>query len=345
MFVPSILKICPTDEGTGIYLEWTIPEKDCKPPVHGYIVAYKRHELDINYSCRSLKGGRTCSHVISLSRVSSKYNIMVSAYGYKEHGDFCPPVILCMSDYLDVNRSQGCGDIRELLPKPKITKTKSLHEGKGLHLKWRVPLDVSNVIIEGYIVAYKRCGLDTQYKEKMVPGMNTKCHAITGTKPCTLYEVKVAACANEGTGLFSVPVIVRTGVENQQPQKMSERGEPTFTPAITGICNIIGHPGVFVRWKIPDNADMKNVDGYIVAFRKTVPSTAEYHRCVIHDNSMTSHYKEGLQFGMTYQVKVAAYNSLGCGQFTLPKLFVFHGKDASKRRKLNRKLKFKTKIS
>ncbi|VDI39267.1 Hypothetical predicted protein [Mytilus galloprovincialis] len=90
---------------------------------------------------------------------------------------------------------------------------------------------------------------------------------------------------------------------------------------------------------------MKNVDGYIVAFRKTVPSTAEYHRCVIHDNSMTSHYKEGLQFGMTYQVKVAAYNSLGCGQFTLPKLFVFHGKDASKRRKLNRKLKFKTKIS
>jgi len=70
---------------------------------------------------------------------------------------------------------------------------------------------VSNVIIEGFIVAYKRCGLDTQYKEKMVPGMNTKCHAITGTNPCTLYEVKVAACANEGQGLFSVPVIIRTG--------------------------------------------------------------------------------------------------------------------------------------
>lgn len=341
MFVPSILKICSTDEGTGIYLEWTIPETDCKPKVHGYIVAYKRHELDINYSCRSLKGSHTCSHVISLSRVSSKYDIMVSAYGYKEHGDFCPPVILCMSDYLDMNRSQGCGDIRELLPKPKITKTKSLNEGKGLHLKWRVPLDVSNVIIEGYVVAYKRCGLDTQYKEKMVPGMNTKCHAITGTKPCTLYEVKVAACANEGTGLFSVPVIVRTGVESQQPQKMTERGEPTFTPAITGICNVMGHPGVFVRWKIPDNVDMKNVDGYIVAFRKTVPSTSEYHRCVIHDNSITSHYKEGLQFGMTYQVKVAAYNSFGCGQFTLPKLFVFHGKDALKRRKMNRRKKCK----
>lgn len=72
-------------------------EKDSKPVVHGYIVAYKRHELDINYSCRSLKGGRTCSHVISLSRVSSKYDIMVSAYGYKEHGDFCAPVTLCMS--------------------------------------------------------------------------------------------------------------------------------------------------------------------------------------------------------------------------------------------------------
>lgn len=70
---------------------------------------------------------------------------------------------------------------------------------------------MSNVIIEGFIVAYKRCGLDTQYKEKMVPGMNTKCHTITGTIPCTLYEVKVAACANEGQGLFSVPVIIRTG--------------------------------------------------------------------------------------------------------------------------------------
>jgi hypothetical protein len=67
------------------------------------------------------------------------------------------------------------------------------------------------VMTQHRIVAYKRCGLDTQYKEKMVPGMNTKCHAITGTNPCTLYEVKVAACANEGQGLFSVPVIIRTG--------------------------------------------------------------------------------------------------------------------------------------
>jgi len=24
MFVPSILKICPTDEGTGIYVEWSV---------------------------------------------------------------------------------------------------------------------------------------------------------------------------------------------------------------------------------------------------------------------------------------------------------------------------------
>jgi len=72
------------------------PDKDSKPTVHGYIVAYKRHDLDINYSSRSLKGARTCSHVISLSRVSNTYDIMVSAYGFKEHGDFCPPVTLCL---------------------------------------------------------------------------------------------------------------------------------------------------------------------------------------------------------------------------------------------------------
>lgn len=78
-------------------------------------------------------------------------------------------------------------------------------------LSLQVPLDVSSVIIEGYVIAYKRCGLDTQYKEKMLPGVNTKCHAITGTRPCSLYEVKVAACANEGTGLYSTPVIIRTG--------------------------------------------------------------------------------------------------------------------------------------
>lgn len=341
MFVPSILKICPTDEGTGIYVEWSTPDKDSKPTVHGYIVAYKRHDLDINYSSRSLKGARTCSHVISLSRVSNTYDIMVSAYGFKEHGDFCSPVTLCM---YDSNRSKGCGDIRELLPKPKITKTKSLQEGRELHIKWRVPLDVSNVIIEGFIVAYKRCGLDTQYKEKMVPGMNTKCHAITGTNPCTLYEVKVAACANEGQGLFSVPVIIRTGVESQQSQKIKDRGEPSFKPTITGICNVLDHPGVFLKWKIPDNADMSNVDGYVVAFRKTVPSTAEYHKCVIQDNTVLSHYKESLYPDTTYQVKIAAFNTFGCGEFTLPKLFVFQGGNETSRGRKKTKIKIKKKM-
>lgn len=70
---------------------------------------------------------------------------------------------------------------------------------------------------------------------------------------------------------------------------------------------------------------MSNVDGYVVAFRKTVPSTSEYHKCVIQDNTVLSHYKESLQSDTTYQVKIAAYNTFGCGEFTLPKLFVFQG--------------------
>ena len=83
-------------------------------------------------------------------------------------------------------------------------------------------------------------------------------------------------------------------------------------------------PDVFY-FQIPDNGDTTNVDGYIVAFRRTFPSNSDYHQCVIQDKSAISHYKEGLQPDMTYQVKVAAFNSFGCGQFTIPKLFVFFG--------------------
>ena len=71
---------------------------------------------------------------------------------------------------------------------------------------------------------------------------------------------------------------------------------------------------------------MNNLDGYMVAYRQTIPTTSEYHQCVIKDKTATSHYKEGLQPGMTYQVKVAAFNAHGCGKFTAPKLFVFHGR-------------------
>lgn len=76
---------------------------------------------------------------------------------------------------------------------------------------FQIPVDVSSLIVENFLILYKRCGLDTEFKEKLVPGSEVTNHVIVGLSECTLYEVRVAACTSRLRGGCSAPAMLRTG--------------------------------------------------------------------------------------------------------------------------------------
>ncbi|KAK3107755.1 hypothetical protein FSP39_021592 [Pinctada imbricata] len=126
MFVPKILKICPTDGSDQLYIEWTTPEPSVKPVVVGYILAYRRSDLDLNYSSRTLIGRHVCSTVIPCSRVSQRYDVKISAFNFRQFGDFSIPVTWSAID---------------LLPRPRISKISSTENGHGIQIQWKVILE------------------------------------------------------------------------------------------------------------------------------------------------------------------------------------------------------------
>jgi len=67
------------------------------------------------------------------------------------------------------------------------------------------------LLIEGFLVAYKRCGIDVTNNVKVIPGSDVTLHVLEGLQSCTLYEVKIAAFTSDGKGRYTVPMIVRTG--------------------------------------------------------------------------------------------------------------------------------------
>ncbi|KAJ8316507.1 hypothetical protein KUTeg_006521, partial [Tegillarca granosa] len=173
-----------------------VPGRECPHYILGYIIAYKRIELDLNFSVRTLYGRNISSHVISTSHSSDEYEIKVAAIAPKEHGEFCQSVIWCG---------------KAMVPIPKVTKIVPTKSGSGLAIHWEVTNDVSKFLIEGFLIAYKIASLDTEYKNRLVPGCNSNSHVLKNLSRCTLYDVKLAAYTTTGSGGFSTPILIRTG--------------------------------------------------------------------------------------------------------------------------------------
>lgn len=50
-------------------------------------------------------------------------------------------------------------------------------------------MDVFSLIVDNFLVLYKRCGFDIDFKEKFVFGSEVISYEIIGLSECMLYEV------------------------------------------------------------------------------------------------------------------------------------------------------------
>jgi hypothetical protein len=65
--------------------------------IMGYILAFRRSDLDLAYSSCTLIGAHVSSHVIAMSRASQRYDVKISAFTNREYGDFSEPITWCSS--------------------------------------------------------------------------------------------------------------------------------------------------------------------------------------------------------------------------------------------------------
>ncbi|XP_061184647.1 uncharacterized protein LOC133192671 [Saccostrea echinata] len=308
MFVPKITKICLTDSSEGLFITWTIPPSPTK--ILGYILAFKRSDLDLNYSSCTLIGAYVSSHVIAMSRASQRYDVKISAFTSREFGDFSDTITWCSSDFQYTQH-------QHLLPTPVIIKILSAHGGHCIQVFWKIPLDVSSVIVENFLILYKRCGLDTEFKEKLVPGSEVTNHMIVGLSECTLYEIRVAACTSRLRGRSSAPAMLRTGVTRPDSIKLRMSRGPDFKPRIIKLYEIMTDKRQLqIVWTTPDHVTYPTVDGYVIAVRKTSSYEAPFTKHYVRDAQKNSHVVHDVHEQYPYEVKMAAFNAFGVGKFT-----------------------------
>lgn len=308
MFVPRITKICLTDCSDGLFIKWTVPSSPTN--IVGYVLAFRRSDLDLNYSSVTLIGASVSSHVIALSRASQRYDIKISAFTSMEFGDFSDPITWCSSEFQYPRR-------QNFLPIPIITKIVSTHGGHSIHVYWKIPVDVSSLIVDNFLVLYKRCGLDTDFIEKLVPGSEVISHEIIGLSECTLYEVRVAACTSKLRGGCSAPAMIRTGVTKPNSVKLKTSRGPDYKPRIIKLFETIGDKRTLhIAWQVPDHVTYPPVDGYVIAIRKTSSYETPYTKHYVRDPQKDSHVIQDIHEQYPYEIKMAAFNAFGEGKFT-----------------------------
>lgn len=210
--------------------------------------------------------------------------------------------------------------LAKLIPVPRVNKLMTTDKGRGVLIQWEIPNDVTSVMIEGFLIAYRQCGLGSTNQVKLVPGSDVNIHVLAGLQTCTLYELKVAAYIGEGKGRYSIPMIIRTGVQTPETMLIQKATEPRYVPKIVRMYPVSDPAGIYVKWTPPSQYYGPTIAGYVIAFREAKSPDKSFQTCYIRGINTSYHVIKGVRKGVEYEVKIAAYNPSGDGPFSLAKL-------------------------
>lgn len=163
----------------------------------------------------------------------------------------------------------------------------------SLTVSWDAPMETGGADITGYDVQYALPGQSTT----VFPHSSTETQAtITGLAPGTKYAVAVAAINSEGTGLYAEATSTTT----------------IGTPGPVGNLTVsaAGPSSLTVSWDPPTETGGADITGYSVQYRLPGESWMEASLA-----GTTSTTISDLIAGSTYEVRVAAINTVGTGAY------------------------------
>ncbi len=171
-------------------------------------------------------------------------------------------------------------------------------ESDQLTLTWEAPVETGGSTITGYTVQHK-LSTDTDYPSSSTT-VTTTSATITGLDPATLYDVRVAAVNEIGTGEW---------LFGQGTTALSAPQAPTNVEVA-----VASGTSLSVSWQAPSQTGGADITGYEVRYHDTGLFPISWN--TVPNVTGTDATITNLTTGVEYLVQVAAINSVGTGTYS-----------------------------
>ncbi|XP_023220980.1 titin-like [Centruroides sculpturatus] len=174
---------------------------------------------------------------------------------------------------------------------------------RTLKVSWKAPLlDHRNGIIKGYYVGHKESDSSQQYRYQTVEksGIDPESLLIAGLQKAKVYNVVVKAFNTAGSGPESHPV-----------EAYSLEGDPPPAPSIS--ISHVTSSSVQLNWENSQAVPTSTIKQYLLEFHGDNKDWIKLHI----PNNRKSFVLNGLDSSRRYQLRLAAYNRYGRGDFAV----------------------------
>ena len=166
-------------------------------------------------------------------------------------------------------------------------------------LSWSAPSSTGGAAITDYVVQYKLSSASTW--STFTDGVSTATTAtVTGLTNSSAYSFQIAAVNSAGTGTYS--------------STATATPHTTAPDAPTAVTATPGSAQLGLSWSAPANTGGAAISDYQVQFKLTSASTWTTFTDGV--STATAATVTGLTNGTSYDVQIAAINSLGTGGFS-----------------------------
>ena len=306
--VPTALGVGVASQ-TELSVTWTAPVETGGVDLTGYSVRYRLTDADGAGSGTDPGDWKDAAHVgvgtsVTIGELvaGTSYDVQVAAINGEGTGAFTAPQTATVS--------------AATLPGVPTALGVSALSRAELLVMWTAPVETGGVDLTGYSVQYRLTDADGDGEETTPGAWQNVTPAVVGTSVTigelaagTSYDVQVAAVNSVGTGAFSA-------TETATVSAATEPGVPTAL----GV-SVVSQAELSVTWTAPVETGGVDLTGYSVQYRltdadgdgeETTPGDWVNVTPAVAGTSVTI---EQLAAGTSYDVQVAAINSVGTGDY------------------------------
>ncbi|CAG2244562.1 SDK [Mytilus edulis] len=186
----------------------------------------------------------------------------------------------------------------------------SPRSNSSIMLNWQAPpSDTWNGDLTGYKVKYRLKGYTSPFLERNTNPWPSTSFELTGLIVFTEYEIKIAAYNNEGVGLYSDSINVRT-----------REGVPGVPPTDVNVSSV-NSTAIKIVWLPPDASKINGVNlGYIILAKG--PGNIEERLTVPPDPTDPYNFQQAFMYNLKkftdYTITVTCYTGQGPGPASTP---------------------------
>ncbi len=279
--VPQNLVVSAVSQ-TELDVSWDAPSENGGAPITGYEVRYRKVENPPADWSMPNAVGPVLIHTITGLEVETAYEVQVTAMNLAGTGDPATSSEVATNPIVLASAPTG------------VTVSAPTHS--SLTLEWSAPQSDGGGTITGYKVDHKLTTSST-YETQEVTGTTV---VLGSLLPATTYDISIQATNEKGEGTAAT----LTGTTGPAV-------EPTVPRSLTASAT--SPTEIRISWQAPEDDGGATVLGYNVRYRPSGSTTPPVRIDQLITTTSTS--ITGLSGGTSYELEVAAINTVGTGRY------------------------------